>query len=393
MSGTSASFQSFRQAETGTGRAIGIGQRAGLRVQDETVMKLTLASAARRGRIAAIVLLLLLAYPLFAKRKDDVVVMQNGDRFTGEIKGLERGELLFKSDYMIDSVHLDWKRVKELKSKDTYIVTLKNGTRVIGQIAQAGDAAGEEFQAIAGGGTGGGTVRVKPPEVIGIQQREANFWHQLTGSVNYGFSFSADNSSTNSSLGATVAYNAAENSVYLGTTSQFDSQSTTTNTNRFTFDSRYGHQFAERWLAGGIVSLLKSNQQELDLRSSYGGFIGRKLVQTDRTSLLLLGGAAYTHERYFPQAGTAPASNAESLAGLTFSTFRFKTVDINSQILVFPSLSDPGRVRMASQSNLEIELFRNFVWIFQFYENFDSRPPVVAPRNDLGVTTSVGWKF
>ncbi len=388
-SGTSASFLSSRQVETGTREAIGIGQRTGLRVQDEGIMKPAIASGARPSRIVTVALLLLLASPIFAKRKDDVVVMENGDHFTGEIKGLQHGELLFKSDYMTDSVHLDWKRVKQLESKDTYIVTLQNGGRVIGKIAQAGGAAGEEFQVIARART----VRVKAPEVIAIQQREVSFWNQLTGSVNYGLSFSSGNSSTNSSLGASVAYYTAQNSVYLSTTSQFDSQSNATNTNRFTFDSRYGHQITERWLAGGIVALLKSNQQDLDLRASFGGVIGRRLVQTDRTSLLLMGGAVYSHERYFPQAGSAPASNAEALAGLTFSTFRFKTVDINSQTLVFPSLSDPGRVRLASQSNLEIELLRNFFWNFQFYENFDSRPPVVAPRNDLGVTTSVGWKF
>lgn len=352
-------------------------------------MKLTLASDASPGRIAAIVLLLLLACPLFAKRKDDVVIMQNGDRFTGEIKGLQRGELVFKSDYMTDSVHLDWKRVKELESKDTYIVTLQSGARVTGKIAQAGGVEGEEFQVIAGGGT----VRVKSPEVILIQQREVSFWNQLTGSVNYGFSFSSDNKSINSSLGASVAYYTAKSFTSLALTSQFDTQANAPNTNRFTFDSKYGHQITQGWLAGATVILLKSNQQDLDLRSSTGGFIGRRLVRTDRTSLLLVGGAVYSHERYFPQTGAAPANNAEALAGLTFSTFRFKTVDINSQTVVFPSLTDPGRVRVGSQLNLAIELFRNFTWNFEFYENFDSRPPVVAPRNDSGVTTSLGWKF
>jgi putative salt-induced outer membrane protein YdiY len=337
--------------------------------------------------VAAILLLLLFTSPLFAKRKDDVVVMQNGDRFTGEIKELVRGELLFKSDYMIDSVHLDWKRVQRLESKDTFIVTLQSGARVAGKIAQAGGAAGEEFRIVAEDGT----VQVQSPEVIAIQQHEVSFWNQLTGSVDYGFNYSSGNNSINSSLGANVAYHGAKNSVYLGSTSQFDSQSQTSNTNRFTFDSRYGRQLTERWIAAGIFTLLKSNQQQLDLRSSYGGAIGRKLLQTERTSLLLLGGGAYSHERYFNQ--PAPANNAETIVGLVFSTFRFKTVDLNSQTLVFPSISDPGRVRLSSQSNLQIEFFRNFIWSFQLYENFDSHPPVVAPRNDLGVNTGVGWKF
>src|SRR5438270_5793088 len=74
--------------------------------------------------------------PLYGKRKDDVVIMKNGDKFTGEIKALQYGELVFKSDYMKDSVHLDWKRVDSLQSKDTFIVSLTNGTRVTGLIAK-----------------------------------------------------------------------------------------------------------------------------------------------------------------------------------------------------------------------------------------------------------------
>jgi hypothetical protein len=44
--------------------------------------------------------------PSLGKRKDEVVIMTNGDKFTGEIKGVQYGELMFKSDYMMkDSVH------------------------------------------------------------------------------------------------------------------------------------------------------------------------------------------------------------------------------------------------------------------------------------------------
>jgi hypothetical protein len=56
--------------------------------------------------------------------------MENGDRFTGEIKALQYGELIFKSDYMEDSVHLDWKNVRTVQSKDTFIVSLSDGQRV-----------------------------------------------------------------------------------------------------------------------------------------------------------------------------------------------------------------------------------------------------------------------
>jgi len=338
-------------------------------------------------------LLLLFTCPLFAKRKDDVVIMKNGDKFTGEIKALQYGELIFKSDYMKDSVHLDWEEVEALQSKDTFIVSLSDGQRVTGFIGKQttpGDGGDKEFSIIAEGSA----LKVSPSDVIAIGQREGNFWNQLTGSVNYGFSFASSNKTTDSSLGADVAFRTSKNWVQLATTSQFGSQAHAQDTNRFTFDSQYARKLTTKWLAAGLFSLLKSNQQDLKLRSTYGGGIGRKLVQTDKTALTILGGAAFSHESYVPQPDTEPIrNNAESLFGLTFSTFRFKTLNLNSQTLVFPSLSDPGRLRFSSQSNLRIELARNFYWNFQLYENYDTRPPVNAPKNDLGVTTSLGWTF
>jgi putative salt-induced outer membrane protein YdiY len=182
--------------------------------------------------------------------------------------------------------------------------------------------------------------------------------------------------------------------VQLATSSQFDSQTNAKNTNRFTFDSQYGRLLTSKWIAGGLFSLLKSNQQNLQLRSTYGGGFGRKVVQTDKTSLTLIAGTAYSHESYVPQSGTEPVrDSAESLFGITFSTFRFKTLNLNSQTFFFPSLSEPGRLRISSQSNLRIELVRNFYWNFQLYENYDTRPPTDTPKNDLGVTTSLGWTF
>jgi len=361
--------------------------------ENAAVVEITLFSIPVLPRPAGPVLfLLLVACPLFGKRKDDVVVMKNGDKFTGEIKDLQRGELIFSSYYMKDDVYLDWNEVQSLQSKDPFIVALTNGERVTGFISEEVNPKGGDktFKII----NTGVAIEVKPSEVIAIGQREGSIWDQLTGSVNYGFSFASGNSATSSSLGADVAFRNTKNSVMATTTSQFNSQTNAENTNRFTFDSQYIRMVTNKWLAAGLYSLLKSNQQNLNLRSTYGGAFGRRLVQTDKTALVAVGGVAYSHESYIPQPGTEPIrNNAESLFGLTFSTFRFKTLNVNSQAVLFPSLSDPGRVRLSSQSNLRIELIRNFYWNFQLYENYDTRPPVDAPKNDLGITTSVGWTF
>lgn len=343
-------------------------------------------------RVVPLALVVLWACSSFGKRKDDVVIMKNGDKFTGEIKALKYGELIFKSSYMKDDVHLDWKEVQTMESQDFFIVGLSDGERVTGFISKndGKDGSSSELKIIAEGAA----VDVSSSDVIAIGQREVSFWNQLTGSINYGFDFSSGNTATTSSLGADVAYRTTKNSVQLATSSQFGSQANAKDTNRFTFDSQYARMITNHWLAAGLFSLLKSNQQDLKLRSTYGAAMGRKLVQTDKTALTVLAGGAYSHESYVPQPGTEPVhNNAESLLGVTFSTFRFKTLNFNSQTLLFPSLSDPGRLRISSQSYLRIELLRNFYWNFQLYENYDTRPPINAPKNDLGLTTSLGWTF
>jgi hypothetical protein len=40
-----------------------------------------------------------------------------------------------------------------------------------------------------------------------------------------------------------------------------------------------------------------------------------------------------------------------------------------------------------------LEIVHNLFWKLSVCENFDSRPPTNAPKNDFGVTTSFGWKF
>jgi hypothetical protein len=121
---------------------------------------------------------------------------------------------------------------------------------------------------------------------------------------------------------------------------------------------------------------------------------GRRLYRTDKTGINLIGGIVFDREKYFPQNGVNTTQlNGEAIVGLDFYTFRFKVFDLSSETAVYPSMTDPGRVRISSVSNLEIEIVRNFSWNFHVYENFDGRPPIAAPRNDLGITTGLGWTF
>ena len=79
--------------------------------------------------------------------------------------------------------------------------------------------------------------------------------------------------------------------------------------------------------------------------------------------------------------------------GFLIRRFRFKVFDLTSSVRIYPSLTQAGRLRLSSDSNVRWEFIRNLYWSLRIYENFDSRPPINAPKNDFGITNSLGWTF
>src|SRR6266404_6083992 len=78
-------------------------------------------------------LLLCVCSPAQAKRKD-VVVMKNGDHFTGQVKRLQNGLLYIETDYVSGNIGLDWNQVQSVESSATYRIVLNNGHRLEGKI-------------------------------------------------------------------------------------------------------------------------------------------------------------------------------------------------------------------------------------------------------------------
>jgi len=81
-------------------------------------------------------LLMCLCSPAQAKR-NDVVIMNNGDHFTGEVKSLGNGLLYISTDYVADNIGLDWNQVRSVQSTGTYRIVLTNGQRYQGTIEKS----------------------------------------------------------------------------------------------------------------------------------------------------------------------------------------------------------------------------------------------------------------
>jgi putative salt-induced outer membrane protein YdiY len=346
----------------------------------------------RANRIFLLAPLLACLYssPVQAGRKD-VVIMNNGDHFTGEVKRLQNGLLYVETDYVSSSIALDWNQVQSVESTATYHIVMNNGRRVEGKIEKkSGEKSqGEDFlirEATE-------EVRVASAAVVSIESTKSTFWRKLQGSADFGYSFTSGNSQSTLNLDTSAAYKTPGWEATTSFDSTFSGQSGASKTNREDLQANFSKFLSRNSFAQVLSGFLHSSQQDLTLRTTLGGAYGRYLKRTTNSSFALLGGVAYAKESFDTAAGQPSDQNLEAVLGLKYNLIRFKFGEFDSHVLAFPGLTDAGRLRLTTNNSLTIKLRNNFHLAFTLWDNFDSQPPPTARKNELGVSTGIGWSF
>jgi hypothetical protein len=320
----------------------------------------------------------------------DVVVMNNGDRMVGEIKRLDYGELRFKADYMADDARLDWGLVKQLLSTRRFRVEFADGALMSGSIYKSDSAAaGADFEVVDMFGL---TTR-GAFQVTSIEPIDGSWWSRLRGSADVGFTLQPEVGQTQWTGNATVEYPSEKFRLDTQVSTFFSQQEGAEDSIRDSFGLSYYQFLSRKWFLLGMTQLLKDNQLNLELRSTFSGGGGRFLTHSTRSGLAVFGGVAATNEKYFDTAENKDGTSIEALAGLEYYLVRFASSQIKTRVLTYTGLTDWGRVRVDWESSISWEIWNNFYWRLSVLENYDSRPPEGAAHNDFTMTTSFGLTF
>jgi Protein of unknown function, DUF481 len=318
----------------------------------------------------------------------DVVYMKNGDKITCEIRSLEQAQLTIKQEYANSTVVLDWNKVDHIQTEQPFVVVDAKGGASSGIVSETAD---KHIVKVAGATS----KEIPHDEVVSIEQTGETFMRRLRGDVDLGSSFAQSNAQKNLTLDSDLTYQGTTNIASLTSNSQFTSQKETTDTNETTAKSEYFRQMRKSdWYGGGIANFLSSSEQQIDLRTTLGGALAVRPIFTNKTNLSLIAGLAYTSEKDEANAtSTASKRSLDSAAAVQFSTFRFDSTTFSSTLWVYPSLTTLGRVRVTFNQDLYYKFYKDFYIRGSFYDNYDNRPVIGAPPNNLGVSTTLGWSF
>lgn len=318
----------------------------------------------------------------------DVVYMKNGDKITCEIRSLSQGQLTVKQKYANSTVVLDWLKVDHIESGQRFVVVDTKGHAFSGTLSEAPI---DYIIRIDGSPNG----QIPHTEVVSIQETGQTFARSLQGDVDLGLSFARSNAQKNLTLQGDLTYLGTKDLASLNISSQFASQKETSDTNETTLKSGFFRELRRsNWYGGGIANFLSSSEQQIDLQATLGGALAIRPIYTNRTNLTLIGGLTYTNQTNASDTtSTTSTHSIDAAAAVQFSTFRFDSTSFDTTVWVYPGLTTPGRVRMTLNQDIYYKFYRDFYIRGSFYDNFDDRPVVGAPSNNLGFTSTVGWSF
>lgn len=332
-------------------------------------------------------LFLLLVFTGVGHADTDVVVFNNGDRLTGEIKSLERGHLRFKTD-ATDTISIEWDNVAYLSSDHNIQVETIFGTRYLGHLGRSE----EKFNVVVE--TEAGATQLNNTQVVKMTPIEDKGVNRLDGNFTVGYNFTKANEVEQLNIGLEMEFRTETRVITLG----FDSVLTDSLDNeanqRESLDINFRRLLRDRWLLGGHISLNRNDELGIDLRTSIGGTGGRIARQTDHSSLVLEAGLMATREEL--AGSTEDQDTIEAIGSVKWDWFRFDSpeLDLSTTFQVIPNLTDTGRVRGELDTKLKWEMIEDLFWELSYYHSYDNRPPTVdAEKSDYGIVTSVGYNF
>jgi hypothetical protein len=258
---------------------------------------------------------LFLATPGFARNKNDVVVMNNGDRLTCEIKGLDDGVLSVSLDYVDGTVSLQWSKVGRLESAQKFIIRTTDGSVQSGTLLSTEAVAAQPMK-IQIEEKGAKIEVVEARQVVKITQTSERFWQRFNGAIDFGIDHSKGNDATQYSLGAETSYIRERWAAMSSFNSNLSANSGSTTSTRQQVDiSAYRFLPWNNYFYEGIGSFLQSSVQGITLQTSLGGGIGRFFKNTNRVTIAVTGARLAEHSLSAVSCNSGPERDGRSDRG------------------------------------------------------------------------------
>jgi Protein of unknown function, DUF481 len=346
-------------------------------------------------RLSLFLIAILAVIPLHARENSDVIVMKNGDKITCEVKSLSSNTLNISVDYVLNTVSVDWTKVDHIESKQIFRVKTRDGNVYTGTLSTPKTPTQRPVEIEVLEDPTKKPITLERRRVVTVYQTSGNFWQRWNGQLGSGFSYTKGNQSSQYNLNSGIGYGVERWSAGANYSSNLSSStgSSVSTRNQLSLQAQR-LLWWNNWYIAGLVSFLQSSVQGIQLQDTFGGGIGRNIVNRGSVFFTASAGFAWQEIDYHEAVLQAPTQHVTvGLLGTQLKLFRFDRTTLAVSANLLPAISDLGRVQFNLNTSYYVKLWGQLNWNFTLYGNWDNRPPPGFAHSDYGTTTGLSIRF
>ncbi|MEJ2196718.1 MAG: DUF481 domain-containing protein [Ignavibacteriaceae bacterium] len=328
---------------------------------------------------------LLLTTIVFPQRTD-IIIMNNGDHYTGEIKKLKFGIVTFKTDDA-GTLSIKWDKIKHLISKNIFEVQVQDGRAYYGAL----DTTYSVRQMVVK--SKDQTKFLFKIYIVEITPIKDTFWDILDGYVKIGFNYTKGSATGQFTLGGNTKYRTRHRNLELNLNSIISFQKQKESSRKQDLTLYYQRFLKHKWILSSSTGLEQNTELGIELRAliNLGG--GYTLIQSNENYLYTVMGLSLNREAYTDT--TQSVTNLEGLISSQYQLFIYDhpKASLNTNMNIYPGLTDWGRIRINYDITLSWEMILDLYWDLSGYYSYDNKPTSGASSNDYGINTSFKYEF
>ena len=335
-----------------------------------------------------LILFLVLNFYAINSFAQDTLVAKDGTVLFGEIKEMDHGTISMETSFSDDDFTITWLKIHQIISSRSFRFTLADGRRLYGTITK--DTTANKLVIVD---EKKGPITIEPNQLVYLKQVDGgSILDVINLSMDFGYSISKANNlkSLNGSIKADYIVNAwGLKGFYNVVNSSQDNAERT--------DRQEGELTAEIFFPMDFYALASTNQyanssQNIMLRSSYSVGLGKYFIHTNRIYFNSDIGMAYTLENYSIDSISSRKS-VEGKFGLEYNMFDVGDLNLRTKLNLFPSISEPSRLRTVYNFTAKYDLPRDFYIKGSVDYQYDNMPVEGVAPDDYVYTFGFGWEL
>ena len=330
--------------------------------------------------------LLLISGTCFSQPRD-TIFFKDGSVMVGKIKKIKLGVVTFDPANAND-ITVQLRVLKTMAATRTVfrIETVK-GKVYYGQLLPQSDTSFVQLV------DDKGTLSLFLQDITVMSPSGEAFVQRFAGNLGMGYNYTKSSNFGRLNFDAALTYSYLKEQVSFSGSGIYTITDTAFSRDNERLSLKYNHYFTSTWFTTLLLNYQRNLELGLERRYQEGLGIGNKFITTKLVYAFARSGVVFNQEK--SSENKTSGTLTELFAQLDFNFFRFTKPDVDLTMVqtAFYSLSQ-SRFRNDGNTKVTWEAIKNFNLTLEFYNNYDSKPPVEgSSKLDYGILFGVSYSF